>query len=94
MAANTSICAGSLLRRPLQPPYDQTFTISDEQNFQMTPTLVPDFAEVTLSTAEGAEILVNGEYKGTRKWSGKLSNGSYIFETRMQGQATVLENTR
>ena len=71
--------------KEMYEPYDQTFTISDEQNFQMTPTLVPDFAEVTLSTAEGAEILVNGEYKGTGKWSGKLSNGSYIFETRMQG---------
>lgn len=71
--------------KEMYEPYNQTFTISDEQNLQMTPTLVPDFAEVTLSTAEGAEILVNGEYKGTRKWSGKLSNGSYIFETRMQG---------
>lgn len=71
--------------KEMYEPYDQTFTVSDEQNFQMTPTLVPDFAEVTLSTAEGAEILVNDEYKGTRKWSGKLSNGSYIFETRMQG---------
>ena len=71
--------------KEMYEPYDQTFTISDEQNLQMTPTLVPDFAEVTLSTAEGAEILVNGEYKGTRKWNGKLSNGSYIFETRMQG---------
>jgi len=71
--------------KEMYEPYDQTFTISDEQNLQMTPTLVPDFAEVTLSTAEDAEILVNGEYKGTRKWSGKLSNGSYIFETRMQG---------
>lgn len=71
--------------KEMYEPYDQTFTISDEQNLQMTPTLVPDFAEVTLSTAEDAEILVNGEYKGTRKWSGKLSNGSYIFETRMHG---------
>ena len=71
--------------KEMYEPYNQTFTISDEQNLQMTPTLVPDFAEVTLSTVEGAEILVNGEYKGTRKWSGKLSNGSYIFETRMQG---------
>lgn len=71
--------------KEMYEPYNQTFTVSDEQNLQMTPTLVPDFAEVTLSTAEDAEILVNGEYKGTRKWSGKLSNGSYIFETRMQG---------
>lgn len=71
--------------KEMYEPYNQTFTVSDEQNLQMTPTLVPDFAEVTLFTAEDAEILVNGEYKGTRKWSGKLSNGSYIFETRMQG---------
>lgn len=65
--------------------YNATFTISDEENKRLTPTLLPDFAEVTLQTVSEAELYINGELKGKGKWSGRLATGSYIFESRQPG---------
>ncbi len=66
-------------------PYNSTFTISDEQTSDIIPQLLPDFADVTLTTSAGVSIYVNGEYKGKGFWKGRLANGSYIFETRKDG---------
>ena len=65
--------------------YNDTFTLSDEENLVLTPMLEADYAEVTLTTDDGAEIHVNGVKKGDGNWNGKLSNGSYVFETRKDG---------
>lgn len=65
--------------------YNGTFSVSDEQNVALTPVLAADFAEVTLVTAEGADIYVNGEKKGTGSWKGKISNGSCNLESRRSG---------
>lgn len=65
--------------------YNATFTISDEENKQLTPRLVADFADVTLVTADGAEIYINDELKGRTSWKGKLASGSYLFESRKEG---------
>ena len=65
--------------------YDATFEISDEEDKCLTPTLVPDFAEVTLETGEGAEIFINGEFRGRTSWKGRLASGSYLFESRKEG---------
>lgn len=68
--------------------YNSTFTISDEENIRLTPTLLPDFAEVTLHTSSEAELYINGELKGKGKWSGRLATGSYILESRQPGHIT------
>ena len=65
--------------------YNATFTISDEENKQLTPRLAADFADVTLLTADGAEIYINDELKGRTSWKGKLASGSYMFESRKEG---------
>ncbi len=71
--------------KELYEAYDASFSISDEQTTMLTPSLVSDFAEITLITTSGADIYVNGEYKGKTSWKGKMASGSYIFETRKQG---------
>ena len=65
--------------------YNESFTISDGEHKQLTPSLVPDFAELTIVTADEASIYINGELKGTHEWSGHLATGSYIFESRQKG---------
>ena len=71
--------------REMYEPYNTTFTIADEEKKSMSPSLLADFAEVTLTTSEGAGIYINDELKGTRTWKGRLATGSYIFESRQKG---------
>ena len=65
--------------------YNESFTISDGEQKQLTPSLVPDFAELTIATTDEASIYINGELKGKNEWSGQLATGSYIFESRQKG---------
>ena len=61
-----------------------TFTVAG-QKVTKNIKLTADSATVTLSVADGAEIWVNGERKGTGSWRGTLVSGTYIFETRKAG---------
>ena len=70
-----------------------TFTVEDQKVEKMI-TLKADAANVTLTVADGAEIWVNGSLKGTGRWSGMLSSGTYIFEARKAGhKSTTLSKT-
>ena len=85
---NTQINSGThriRIIKELYDAYNEQFTITDEENKRLSPYLNPDFAEVALTTSKGADIYINGERKGTQKWSGKLPCGSYIFESRQKG---------
>lgn len=85
---NIQLASGSHRLRVIKEMYESynsTFTLSDEENRQLTPSLVPDFAEVSLVTDNGAEIYINGDLKGKGSWNGRLASGSYIFESRKAG---------
>ena len=70
-----------------------TFTV-EGQKVEKIITLKADAANVTLTVADGAEIWVNGALKGTGRWSGMLSSGTYIFEARKAGhKSTTLSKT-
>ena len=70
-----------------------TFTVAGEKVEKFI-TLKADAANVTLTVADGAEIWVNGALKGTSRWSGMLSSGTYIFEARKAGhKSTKLSKT-
>ena len=71
--------------KEMYEPYNETFTISDEETQLLTPRLAADFAEVSLVTGDEAEIYVNGDLKAKHSWTGRLASGSYIFESRQQG---------
>ena len=65
-----------------------TFTVAGEKVEKFI-TLKADAANVTLTVADGAEIWVNGALKGTSRWSGMLSSGTYIFEARKAGHKST-----
>lgn len=44
--------------------------------------LRPNFSEITFNVDADADIYINGEYKGTRQWSGILKVGNYQVECR------------
>jgi hypothetical protein len=71
--------------KEMYEPYNDSFVISDLKDTELAPALIPDFATVIIESVDGAEIYVNGENKGGKRWEGRLSYGSYIFETHKKG---------
>lgn len=68
--------------------YSETVTVSDNETTSLTPTLEPDFANVTLKVDADAEIWVNNERKGTRTWTGPLGRGTYKIECKLANHET------
>ena len=54
-------------------------------------TLRPNFARITLSVENSAEIYINGERKGAGSWSGNLSPGTYSIECRKDNHKSTTE---
>ena len=65
--------------------HSSTVVIRDNQTTTHNPTLAADFATVTITSVDGADIYVNDTKKGTSRWSGKLSTGVYLIEARKAG---------
>ncbi len=70
--------------KPMYKPVEQTLLVSDNATYTYSPQLVPDFAEVQLTTDAAAEIWIDGERKGVGSWSGRLATGEYQIETRRE----------
>ena len=56
-----------------------------------TVTLRPNFARITLTVENGAEIYINDEKRGTGQWSGNLAPGTYSIECRKAKHKSTLE---
>ncbi|MBQ3247459.1 MAG: SUMF1/EgtB/PvdO family nonheme iron enzyme, partial [Alistipes sp.] len=65
--------------------YSAQVTINDSQVTTIRPDLQANYATVTLTAAEGAEIVINNLKRGVGSWSGELELGSYIVECRKEG---------
>ena len=64
-------------------PEEGSVTVNDSQNKHVVNiSLRPNFANVTLSSIDDAEIWVNNEFKDFGSWKGELDPASYVFETR------------
>lgn len=72
--------------------YQQNIVIEDGQTLTLTPQLIANFARTTLIVDADADIYVNGQKKGTRKWTGALEVGNYKVECRQEGHETVSQN--
>ena len=53
--------------------------------------LKPNFARITLNVGKAAEILVDGNVKGTGVWKGILKSGTYNIECRMANHKSSVE---
>ena len=71
--------------------YTTQVTITDNQTSTLTPSLAANFAVVSLSVADGAEIWVDNEHKGNGSWRGELEIGSHRVECRKAGHRTSEE---
>ena len=73
----------------LYKTFEGKVTIRDGETFNYAPTLVADFANVSLNVGNDCDIYINGEHKGKNSWRGDLATGVYIFEARKQGHTTT-----
>ena len=71
--------------KPLYKPYETRIEVKDGEVTRVEPTLVPNFATVTLTTSDGADIYIDGILKGTGSWTGPLEKGDYTVEARKEG---------
>ena len=65
--------------------YSKTIVIEGGKTTSVRPVLDANFAQVTLTTQEGADILLDGSRLGTGRYSGTLELGEYVIETRQAG---------
>ena len=73
----------------LYKAFEGKVTISDGQTLEYAPSLVADFANVSLNVGNDCDIYINGERKGKNSWRGDLATGVYIFEARKAGHTTT-----
>ena len=84
------------IAKEMYAPYSEKVIVSDNKTTTISPTLMADFARVTLTVDADAEIWVNEEKKGTRSWTGNLATGTYRIECRLashETKATTVEIT-
>ena len=83
--------------RSLYKTHEAKVVIEDNKTLDYTPELIPNFANVTLTSGNESDkfqIYVNGKRKGTSPWSGDLEAGAYIFEARKEGyRSTSMSKT-
>ena len=78
------------IAKELYETYTQTVTVADNETTKISPSLTADFANITLAVDADAEIWVNDELKGTRRWTGSLATGTYKIECKMASHETTL----
>ena len=79
------LASGSHTVRVMKDMYKMTeksFTVTDGQTTNATLNMPANFVTLTLTVDSDSDIYVDEEYKGKGKWTGRLSDGSHIFEAR------------
>ena len=79
------------VKAPDYLPEAGSVTIDDPNNKKVvTISLKPNFAQVSISVDNDAEIWINGEKKGNGSWSGNLGAGTYELEAKKAGHRSTL----
>ena len=83
------------IERELYKDYESEIEVKDGQvcSFEIS-EMVPNFANVELVVDEKSEIWVDGELKGTGKWSGPLEIGDHRVETKQVSHVPSSETVR
>ena len=64
---------------------EEDVTVNDGEVTEYSPTLLENFATVTLSVADNAQIFVNDKLMGNGTWTGKLECGENSIKTQKAG---------
>ena len=83
------------IERELYKDYESEIEVKDGQvcSFELS-EMTPNFANVELVVDEKSEIWIDGELKGTGKWSGPLEIGDHRVETKQVSHVPSSETVR
>ncbi len=65
--------------------YSTTVVVEEGKTSTLYPVLEANYAQITMITQSGADIILDGNKLGTTKWTGTLEIGEYTIETRQIG---------
>lgn len=68
----------------LYSDYTADFTIESGKTTHLKPELIANFAQTTIVVDADADIYIDGERVGNRKWSGPRKAGTYTVECRQE----------
>lgn len=71
---------------------EQTVTVTDGMTAEANIRMTANFVNVNITTDSQSDIYVDNEKKGKGKWSGRLSEGTHIFEAKKESHKTSIKN--
>ena len=74
--------------------YEQQVKVTDNETIALNVELIPNFANVTLTTDAESEIWIDDNYKSKGCWSGPLELGEYSVEVKKKSHRTASEIVR
>ena len=77
--------------KSMYKPFEAQVLVSDNETATIDVSLVPNFAEITLVADADGEIWIDGEKRGTGRWSGPLEMGDYTVEVRKPSHRNASE---
>ena len=75
--------------KPLYKPYEQSVTVADNNTTTLNVALVPNFANITLTTDAESEIWIDGRQRGKGQCIVGLEQGEYTVEVKRPSYRTV-----
>ena len=69
-----------------------SFVVTDGQTTNATLNMSANFVNITVKTDSQSDIYVDEEFKGKGSWTGRLSDGTHIFEARKNNHRTSKKN--
>ena len=82
------------IQKKLYKSYTHDVEMTDSAVVNVNPSLEPNYANVTLTVGNNADIYDGGLFLGTGKWQGRLEAGKHIIEARKENhRATKKEMT-
>jgi len=70
------------LTKTMYKPAELTFTVTPGKSETVTVSMIPTFADITVTAAPDAEIYIDGTRKGTGKVTERLNEGSHLIELK------------
>ncbi len=82
------------LIKDLYLPFTTEITIFDGDTFELTASLVPNYAHLTFAVENDADIFINDKKVGRERYVCDLITGTYVVEARKSGHASSIDTFR
>ena len=68
---------------------EQVVVVKDKETSNVNIKMLSVFVDVTIKSDSNTDVLIDGVFKGKEYWSGKLHEGTYVFEAKKENHRTV-----